>query len=134
MKRRFWMLAAAVALVAGGALLYSVDPGRVWWAPPCLFHRLTGLYCPGCGTGRALHKLFHADLAGALRLNPLMVVVIPLLVYLVVRSSVRNRPGMRANPASLPFWLPWTILGMMVVYWVSRNIHAYPFTLLAPHK
>ena len=29
---------------------------------PCVFHKLTGLYCPGCGAGRALSALLHLHL------------------------------------------------------------------------
>jgi hypothetical protein len=120
------MLLGAAALIVGVVVLYRVNPDSTWWMPPCLFHRVTGLYCPGCGTGRALHRLLHGDLVGAWRLNPLMVLVIPLLVYLVARSR-------RGGSDPLPVWLPWTIVGVIAVYWVARNIPVYPFTLLAPH-
>jgi len=40
--------------------------------PPCLWHARTGWPCPGCGTTRAIVKLLHADLAGAIAVNPLM--------------------------------------------------------------
>ncbi len=39
--------------------------------PPCAWRAWTGLPCPGCGTTRAIVRLLHADLAGALALNPL---------------------------------------------------------------
>lgn len=131
LKGRLWMLPVAAALVAAGALLYSVDPGSAWWMPSCLFHQITGLYCPGCGTGRGLHKLLNGDLVGAWRLNPLMVLAIPLLAYLVTRSSIPARPNTKQS--SLPTWLPWLIVGAIIIFWVARNIPAYPFTLLAPH-
>ena len=130
LKRGLLALCVAAALVAGGIVLYGMTPEKTWWMPPCLFHKLTGLYCPGCGTGRALHELLHRDLIGAWRLNPLMIVAIPLLVYLVVKAT---RPRTSAKPISLPVWLPWVIVGVVCVYWVARNIPAYPFTLLAPH-
>jgi hypothetical protein len=126
-----WMLPVAAAVVAAGAFIYVVDPGRAWWMPSCLFHQLTGLYCPGCGTGRALHQLAHGNLAAAWRLNPLMVLAIPLLIYLIAKSSMPARPN--AKQSSLPRWLPWVVVGTIIAFWVVRNIPAYPFTLLAPH-
>jgi len=124
------IVAVTVAAVfAGGAILYRTNPERAWWMPPCLFHKLTGLYCPGCGTARGLYKLLHGNLIGAWRMNPLMVITVPLLVYLVVRSSTQPR----TEPKALPVWLPWVIVGGIIAYWVLRNIPAYPFTLLAPH-
>jgi len=65
-------VAALWAVCAGLALLF-----RPLWlagaglAPPCPWHELTGWPCPGCGTTRALVRLLHADLSGALALNPL---------------------------------------------------------------
>lgn len=55
-------------------------PPFVWWVagyvvkiqiPLCLFHRVTGLPCPGCGMTRAVVLLGHGDLAGSLRMHPL---------------------------------------------------------------
>ena len=55
---------AFVAAVAAGAAwmaVFFVDPAMQSFLPPCLFHAFTGLYCPGCGATRALHRLVHGD-------------------------------------------------------------------------
>ena len=49
------------------AIVESVRQGY-----PCLFHLLTGLYCPGCGGTRALRALLAGDLALSLRYHPLV--------------------------------------------------------------
>jgi len=64
-------VAALWAVCAGLALLFR----PLWlagagFAPPCPWHEWTGWPCPGCGTTRALVRLLHADLSGALALNP----------------------------------------------------------------
>ena len=46
----------AVGLL-GMASLHFLDPITSGLYPPCLSHWLTGLHCPGCGTGRAVHAL-----------------------------------------------------------------------------
>ncbi len=125
MKLKFNGLSAAVVLVAAAVFLYFVEPGSTGWAPPCLFHVLTGLYCPGCGTGRGLHLLVHGDFAGALQMNSLMVLTLPLLVYLIVRQSVTNKP--------VQSWVYRLITVIIFAYWLGRNIPTYPFTILAPH-
>ena len=38
--------------------------------PTCPFLAITGWYCPGCGSLRAVHDLLHGDLAGAVRPQP----------------------------------------------------------------
>jgi hypothetical protein len=38
----------------------------------CMFKSVTGLPCGTCGTTRALGRLVHLDVPGALALNPLM--------------------------------------------------------------
>ena len=118
---RQWIVWGLLALVAGG-FLFFVDPRTCGIIPACPLHAMTGLYCPGCGSTRALHQLVHGNLAGALHFNPLTVFAVPVLGYLVVRGSTsRGRP----------VWL-WIGLAIILTFGVVRNIPAYPFTALVP--
>lgn len=40
---------------------------------PCLFQRLTNLYCPGCGGTRAVLALLRGDVLLSLKYHPLVV-------------------------------------------------------------
>src|SRR5438477_6152583 len=68
---------AGAAALAGCALLYVRNPADGAPFPPCPFRAVTGLDCPFCGTGRALHQLFHAHVRQAFGLNPLMMLMLP---------------------------------------------------------
>ena len=127
------VLAAAAGLGAFVvAVLFLVDPGRSDVFPPCPFHALTGLYCPGCGSLRALHWALHRDFAGAFGLNPLMFLAMPVVIYELASHAllaVRGRalPRLFSNPLSA-----WIIFWVIVAYWILRNVPLYPMTLLAP--
>lgn len=127
------VLAAAMLLPAGAAVLYSFPPTEYGFYPRCLFHAVTGLHCPGCGATRCLHALLHADLAQALAYNALFVLMLPLLLVgagAMAYSAWTGRPLFRRT---LPAGAIWAFLVVMIAYWVLRNIDVYPLTLLAPH-
>ena len=42
--------------------------------PICVFHKITTIPCPACGTTRATILLAHGHIGGALLLNPLSIV------------------------------------------------------------
>lgn len=122
-------VAAATAAVFG--YVASVDPNVPGRYPPCPFFYLTGLYCPGCGTLRAMHALGHADVVAALGLNPLAVAVVPFLAYWWARWALRSWRGRPARERRVahPAFL-WSFLAVVIVYWVVRNL---PFgRFLAP--
>ena len=51
---------------------------------PCLFHTLTGAYCPGCGGTRALIALLSGKLLLSFCYHPLVlyvIVTVPLLIF-----------------------------------------------------
>ena len=111
----------AAVLVSALLALFHFDPAVSRIFPPCPFHTVTGLYCPGCGSLRAIHGLLHGHLAQALAMNPLMVISLPALAILYVRRCRHER-----------VWFPWCALVVLVVYVVLRNIPAWPFVFLAP--
>jgi hypothetical protein len=78
-----------VVLIAGialgiASLLYTFNPADSFLYAPCPFHALTGLYCPGCGSLRTIHQLLHMHFLSAFKLNPLLVLSISLLGYLLL--------------------------------------------------
>lgn len=124
--------ALAVAVTAGAAFIYRHPPAESSVYPPCLFHWLTGLHCPGCGSGRASYALLHGDVPGALDLNPFMVVALPLVTYAVVRMAAFELTGRRLPGVFLRAGWIWTLFWAIVIFWVLRNIPYPPFSYLAP--
>ena len=123
----------ALALAAGlvAPLLWRIDPsapGSV--LPPCPLHALTGLWCPGCGSTRALHALLHGDLAQALAMNPLLVLASPLLAAMALNAAGWHPRGSEALWRALARPKPW--LWLLLGYGVLRNLPWPPFAWLAP--
>lgn len=126
------MLAAAVPTAAVGTwLLYRFDPNVVGNPfPPCVFHLLTGYWCPGCGITRMLHALVHLDIAGAWRMNPGVMLGLTLLPGLLAWKA-----GWRAAwfaPVVAAVSEPKLWLFLLPAYWIARNLPWFPFTALAP--
>ncbi|MBX6314145.1 MAG: DUF2752 domain-containing protein [Isosphaeraceae bacterium] len=125
-------LAALALLILPVVVLFVCDPARATFYPRCLFHEWTGLHCPGCGSLRALHHLLHGRIGTALGFNPLMVASLPWLLYLLsVESGLRLRGQALPRLAVRSGWIRGYI-GLVLAYWVLRNLPYYPFTLLAP--
>ena len=83
-----WQAALLLAVVVA---LVAIPPSLVERLPSaCLNRHLFG-FCPACGSLRALMRLFHGDVAGAVRFNPNVLVTAPVLVLLLL-DSLRRRP------------------------------------------
>ncbi len=129
-----WKIALLVTLFGGFFLIYfSYNPSENSFFIPCPFHYITGFFCPGCGSQRAVHLLLHGDVVGAFRFNPLMVLTLPILIY-----------GMAITIANWIFETKYRLMlfysnlfifgyfGLAILYWILRNLPIYPFNLLAP--
>ena len=102
--------------------------------PRCPFLLLTGLYCPGCGSQRAVHALLHGQVARAAGLNLLAAVLsLPILALGAadgVRGWLRGRPE-RSVLLYRP-WLGWLVATFTVAFAVLRNAPGPLGTWLAP--
>ena len=97
-----------------------------------MFHDLTGLNCPGCGTTRALHQLLRGHLIAALHMNSLVILALPFVAYHLLSELLKRVRG-KALPRifTSPVW-GWVLVGIVVAFGILRNIPIYPFTLLSP--
>lgn len=124
------------AVVIGGlglaAVYFMLDPARYPF-PRCPFLTLTGLYCPGCGSQRALHALLHGRVGQAAGLNLLAVLCLPLLAVGAVDGARAWFSGQPRRAALLyrP-WLGWLVAGVAVGFAVGRNLPGPVGAWLAP--
>ena len=131
-KARIGLAACVVAAACATALyLYLFTPRGVPLV--CIFNLITGLYCPGCGAGRACYSILHGQFVDAFCYNPLMTLILPFIgLYIAARAvdwviTGGNHIDKRINVKFLT-----GVLVVVVIYGVLRNIPVFPFTLLAP--
>ena len=104
-------------------VLLVVPPGspHAKWLPRCMFHQMTGLYCPGCGATRALSAMLHGDIKSSLHNNALLIPLGATLFVLIAKPEI-----------SLKRPVAFAIVAIVLSFTVLRNIPVAPFTYLAP--
>ena len=119
------MIGAVVALI-----LFFCDPARVAIYPVCVFHQVTGLDCPACGSLRAMHQLLHGNIIGALHFNAFTVLSLPLFaalgLYFITRSST-NEAAMKIRS----LWI-WLYLAAFLAFGILRDLPVPAFAAFAP--
>ncbi|OZF48168.1 DUF2752 domain-containing protein [Rhodococcus sp. 14-1411-2a] len=122
-------LGVAAAAVGGAALLHVRDP-RTSTYLPCPFHALTGLWCPGCGTTRALGDLTRGDIAAAASSNVVAVVV---AVGALAVWALWLRARWTGHPLELPRFNRPTVIVLIAVLTVFTVVRNTPWgTAIAP--
>jgi len=126
----------AIGVVSGGllavAVLYFFDPTRSAIYPVCLFHKFTGLNCPGCGSLRALHHLTHGEFAAAFFCNPLLIIALMVMALaLILRRAGRHGSPARASVLTRPATV-WAICAIVILFGVLRNVPGPAFAWMSP--
>lgn len=103
-------------------MLYTFAPSGNRFYPQCVFHSVTGLDCPGCGTTRALHALLHGDVAAAFRFNPMLFVMAAVALCALPSLLRGERPRFLTRP-----WFGWAAVVFVTGFWIVRNTPIYPF-------
>lgn len=114
-------LSTAAVVIGGCAAVGLVDPNRPGHYPTCPFLWVSGWYCPGCGSLRAVHALTHGDVQTAVDRNVLLVLAIPAIGVGWVRWARRRWRGDLPTGAP-PQWLLWGLVAVVLAFWVLRNL------------
>lgn len=121
----------SVAVVALG-FVYVFNPNGSRLYPACPFLGLTGCYCPGCGSLRAVHNLLRGNVLAAFGLNPLTVLSLPFMGYFFASCLAKAVTGRYLKTFFIQPAIIWTLLFVIVAFWILRNVPFHPFSLLAP--
>ena len=122
----------SIFIIAAGAILllyFFVEP-KNGILPKCFFHELTGLYCPGCGVQRSFHALLNGHILTAIDYNLLFILFLPLIIYFILAFALGKK-----HPSSSFIYKPvfsFTVVIVVVSFWVARNIPVTLFSWLAP--
>ena len=112
------VLGPAVLLGLAAWILLRFPPEVYTIYPVCPVWRYFHVLCPGCGTTRAMADLLRGDVRGALRMNALTTVLLPLLGFVFAERSVfptRLRTIRDGHIAS-------GLLAIALVFGVVRNV------------
>lgn len=123
-KRLFWHYGLVAAAIVVLLVIYNIFGGGI----PCPFHLLTGLWCPGCGSFRAINALLHGQFLAAVGYNLLVVFLLPVLAVLLMRDTVHTIRGTtprRTGPA-----VAVVLAVAFVLFGILRNLPTFAF--LAP--
>ena len=131
LSRRALLPGTILVVAIAAVVLYRFDPAKGGLFPPCPFRVLTGWYCPGCGSLRALHQLLHGNLRRAFAFNPFAVVTLPFLMYGAASYAWFEMRHARMPRVLLPGWTIHGLAVAVIVFGIVRNL-GYPFSLLAP--
>ncbi len=83
----------------------------------CVFHRVTGFDCPGCGMTRAFICLLRGDWQGAFAVHPFS---LPLFISLILFAVLPNSRIQRFERYTKP--LSWLVLTLVLVWWIFAKI------------
>lgn len=94
---------------------------------PCIFHKITHLYCPGCGITRMILSILKLNFYQAFRYNPLMFIMIPFIMTYEIIYYI-NWIHDKNYTISKKIW--YILLIITIIYTILRNIDS--FSYLAP--
>ena len=126
--RRFSRLLRVLGLTA---LLLLAALGYGLWVAlsghglPCLFHRITGWLCPGCGMSRVMGALLRLDLPAAFSYNLLWPLYGGYVLFVFLSAAIPYVRHGKANLSPRPQWVHWVVLGVVLIYGVLRNLPGY---------
>ncbi len=116
--RKFIILLSVLAVcgISYAAVCFHLGVGL-----PCIFNKITGLLCPGCGISRMFLCLFRGDIRGAWSYNPAVMCLFPFGAAVAVDVSVRYIKRGTLAPRKWANITMGVMIGVLLVFGVLRN-------------
>lgn len=95
---------------------------------PCLFHKLTNYYCPGCGITRCIFSILEGNIKKAFNYNRLVFIMLPfIIVYIIYKTYlyIFNKKDKIINKIPNTFWF--LLLVIVISFGIIRNIEFFSY-------
>ena len=113
-------------------LFFSINPSEIGFFPKCPLYSITGIYCPGCGSQRAIHDVLHFNIKEVIGHNLLFLLALFIAIYHFTIEGINLITKNKINNILYHPKTPIILLVIIIIFWILRNVPYYPFTLLAP--
>ena len=119
-----WICIGIISLIL---LAYRIWPK--WFQmmfPACVFYRLTGWYCPGCGGTRAVLNLLRGNILKSFFYHPFVPYTVAIGGWFMLSHTIdrlfkgRTHMGLKYRD-----WSMWVALGLVGINFVAKNILLY---------
>jgi hypothetical protein len=74
-----------------------------------------------------MHQLLHGHVIEAFKLNPLLLIAGPILIYVLIRQTGWAIRGTAPPGNRLPAPVIYAIFFALLSFWIFRNTSFYPF-------
>jgi len=97
---------------------------------PCVFHELTGLYCPGCGVTRMIFALLKLDFYQAFRYNSLIFLFMPFILVCTfdfIIKKFKNKSNYLYQNINNKIWI--LLIVITLLFGVLRNVPIFDYLI-----
>ena len=117
----FSIILVVIIVMAVVGVYMLINPATSHLFPKCIFLKLTGFKCPGCGSQRFFHYLLNGDLRMAAHYNAFLFGAIPIIALYLLSDYTKL----------IPKWLDKVLKHLvtiallvitMIIWWITRNI------------
>ncbi|MBE7065475.1 MAG: DUF2752 domain-containing protein [Ruminococcaceae bacterium] len=119
-KRKVYVAVTAVILLLCIALLIILNLCGA--GVPCIFRKLTGWQCAGCGNTRAAISLLKLDFKAMIEYNllfPLELIYVAWVCFSFSRNYIKTGKATYTTPH---ISMDIIVLAVMSIWWVVRNL------------
>jgi len=114
------IILAAIAIVI--AALFALFPEMfARFRFPCMFHEITGLYCPGCGGTRAVKALLGGHVVNSFLYNPVVIYSVVMYIWFMGSQFLERLTGGKVKGLKYRHLYLWLALVIVVVNCLIRN-------------
>ena len=127
-KKRLILAIVVFIMLLLVTLLYIKIFEKFHLAIPCVFHQITGFFCPGCGATRVIIALINLDFSTALKQNAILTFLFPILaIYFIdkIVAWIRQKKPIFADKIPNIIWI--IIVIILLIFGIIRNIPGFEF-------
>ncbi|HJJ05247.1 MAG TPA: DUF2752 domain-containing protein [Clostridiaceae bacterium] len=122
-KRNSIIFISILAIIAciGAVIVKKYNPEEHSFFIPCIFYKLTGIKCAGCGMTRAIHNLLNGRIKEAIWYNLMLLpsaVIFSYSTYRYLRYIIKDEPIVN-KPLDIILKI---FLVVIIIFMIARNM------------